>query len=126
MRVTRYAIKKTIKKVEKYISIQKKLAKKSKLYRLAKFICRTDRFTIDGSRNFKDKIDFLYDPAGDHWAETDGEYIWINTHKIFTPNLLYYTILHEYLHGLIIRKDGNYLSERAEHIMMEYLDRRLI
>ena len=100
MRVTRYAIKKTIKKVERYISIQKKLAKKSKLYRLAKFICRTDIFTIDGSRNFKDKIDFLYDPVGDHWAETDGEYIWINTHKIFTPNLLYYTILHEYLHGL--------------------------
>ena len=126
MRLTRNVLKASIKKVNNYLSRQKKLGEKSKIYRLAKFICRTDNFTIDYSRDFKDKIYFLYDHIGDHWAETDGVSIWLNMYKVFTPKVLYYTILHEYLHGLIIRKDGNYLSERAEHNMMEYLDKRLI
>lgn len=126
MRLTRNVVKMSIKKVNKYLSREKKLGKKSNIYRLGKFICRTDNFTIDYSRDFKDKINFLYDPIGDHWAETDGISIWLNTHKVFTHGLLYYTILHEYLHGMIIRKDGNYLSERSEHRLMEYLDQRLI
>ena len=126
MRLTRNVVKVSIKKVNNYLSRERKLGKKSNIYRLAKFICRTDNFTIDYSRDFKDKIYFLYDPIGDHWAETDGVSIWLNTYKVFTPKLLYYTILHEYLHGMIIRKDGNYLSEWNEHRLMEYLDRRLI
>lgn len=126
MHLTRNVVNKTIEKVDKYLSREKKQGKKSKIYKLAKFICRNDKFTIDYSRSFKDKIYFLYNPIDNHWAETDGIYIWLNRYKDFTPDLLYYTILHEYLHWLIIRKDGNYLSERSEHKLMEHLDQRLI
>ena len=72
------------------------------------------------------KIEFLYNDTESYWAETDGETIWLNTYKNWTFDLLYYTLIHECIHGLIKRKDGNYLSEHKEHLLMKEIDPLLI
>lgn len=46
------------------------------------------------------EIEFINFENG-HWAETDGKTTWLNNSKKFDSNLLYLTLLHEYLHGVI-------------------------
>jgi len=91
-------------------------------------IIRNNNFIIDDA-HYKiliHKIEFLYNDTESYWAETDGETIWLNTYKNWTPDLLYYTLIHECIHGLIKRKDGSYLSEHKEHKLMEELEPLLI
>jgi hypothetical protein len=91
-------------------------------------ILRGDSFVIDNAhyRTLLGNITFLYNDTDQHWAETDGETIWLNTFKNWTPELLHYTLIHECIHGLIKRTDGNYLSEPLEHRLMETINTRLI
>ena len=81
---------------------------------------------LDFDRMLLDRIEFLHDPVENHWGETHGDTIWINTHKEFTSDLLYYTILYETLHGMIRRSDNHELSELAEHRMMHTINSNLI
>ena len=63
----------------------------------------------------------------DQWAETDGEStIWLNPDKPFDQYTLYWTLLHEALHGLMLRADGSCLTEYAEHRMMQWLNPQLV
>ena len=66
-------------------------------------------------------IDFLPDDAP-HWAETDGSTVWISSTKLFEGTDLYYTMLHEEIHGFLRRVgvDGlKYeLSETREHAII--------
>ena len=88
---------------------------------------RNNKFTVDKEHfeTLLHNVEFLYNEEN-YWAETDGETIWLNTYKNWTPSLLYYTLIHECIHGLIKRKDGNYLSEHKEHILMAEIEPLLI
>jgi hypothetical protein len=48
-------------------------------------------------------IEFIYNNIDQHWAETDGKTIWLNTYKTFSDELLETTLLHEAFHGLVRR-----------------------
>lgn len=126
MYLTRHKIKEHIIKINKYIKIEKKLGKKSIIYKSAKNICRNNEIIINYSKNTLDNIEFIYDDIYKHWAETDAHTIWLNTYKYFDDNTLYYTLLHEYMHGLICRKNKHYLSENLEHKIMKLVDINLI
>lgn len=94
-------------------------------------IFRGDTFTLDITNyyNLLHNIGFNYNDIDCHWAETDGNTIWINiwndTNR-WTQDLLNYTITHECIHGLIKRNDKHYTSEYKEHIIMEHIDTKLI
>ena len=71
-----------------------------------------------------DRICFIESTEG-HWAETDGDFIWLNRCKSFSDEDMYFTLLHESLHG-IVRHHQKELSEYREHEFMKNLDSRLI
>ncbi len=123
MILTRYVINKNKNKVKKYLN---KLSNKSKIYLISKKYIRSNKFSINYSKNLNNKILFIYDPIECHWAETDGINIWLNTYKNYNNKLLFYTILHECLHGIILRNNKYYLSEQLEHKIMEDIDKNLI
>ena len=126
MIITRYQINFTKNKVKKYFENQKKLKNRSKLYKIASFIARSKNIKIDYDRILINNIHFITDLINNHWAETDGNAIYINNVKDYNKNLLYYTILHESLHGCITRNNESELSEFAEHKLMYFLDKKLI
>ena len=127
MRVTRHNIKKEVKRVNAYFCEQAKLGPKSVLFTIAQQTCRGN-FTLryDNRASLLKNVLFLFNNTDCHWAETDGTSIWLNTYKEFTSELLYKTLLHEALHGMIVRKNGSELSEHLEHKIMEDLDPSLI
>lgn len=118
MKITRYKLKLCIDLVNK--KIKSELNNNSRLFKIAKKYCRNQKIKFKYFKCNINNINFIYDKEN-HWAETDCKNIWLNTYKNFTFNLLYYTLLHEKLHGIILR-DGKYeLSESLEHkIMYEY------
>ena len=69
-------------------------------------------------------------PLETHWAETDGESVWLSSTRKFDDDTLYYTLLHEELHGMIRRvgRDGteSELSEACEHRIMHLMDHKLV
>lgn len=118
MKITRYKLKLCIDLVNK--KIKSELNNESKLFRIAKKYCRNDNFKFKFLNCHNKDINFIYDKEN-HWAETDCKSIWLNVYKNFSFNLLYYTLLHEKLHGIILRKGKFELSEEVEHkIMFEY------
>jgi hypothetical protein len=125
MKLTRYIIKKQIKLITKYINKEKKLGKRSIIYKSTSDLCRKSPIKIDYSRDILNNIYFIYDPIEKHWGETDGKSIGLNTYKEFNSDTLYYTILHEYLHGMIYR-NNTYMSEYLEHRVMLLIDKNLI
>ena len=60
------------------------------------------------------------------WASTDGCSIWLSPHRPFCTLTLYYTLLHEALHGMVRRARRHELSEPTEHRMMELIDAKLV
>ena len=68
-----------------------------------------------------------YDPEGRQWAQTDGTRVWLNTWRQFDDDTLFWTILHEVVHGMFTRaRGGHELSESLEHRIMEGIDRRMV
>ena len=120
MRITRYRIREGVKWTRNYIK-----KNESKIYKVAKHICRSD-VIIDYKRDVLNNIHLIYEPIENHWADTDNITININTCKNFTQDLLNYTILHESLHGMIIKMNKTNLSEYKEHCIMYELDKELI
>ena len=120
MKITRYQIQQGIKHTQNYINKNKSL-----IYKVATNICRSN-IIIDYKRNVLNNIEFIYDPKGDYWAETDGIKIIINTYNNFTPDVLYFTLLHETMHGMIKRINNHELSELTEHRIMYLINKRLI
>ena len=124
MRLTRRAMRCGIVRVRRFLEAARTSGADSAIHRAACEVSRTNAVRIDFERTLS--IEFLHDAEEDHWAETDGRTVWINTHKQFTPDLLYYTLLHETLHGMVRRPDGHELSEGAEHRMMRLIDAELL
>ena len=120
MRLTRYTIQKGVKRTRRFINRNKSL-----INRVASSVCRSN-VNINYKRKTLDNIEFIFDPIGNHWAETDSKYIYINIYKKFTPSLLYYTLLHEAIHGMVTRTNNHELSELKEHQIMYAIDNRLI
>ena len=120
MYLTRYQIRKHKNKVLHLLSnkhFQKRLKK------IAIKICRTQNIII--IPKIKMEIEFINFENG-HWAETDGKTTWLNNSKKFDSNLLYFTLLHEYLHGVIRRHPNFEIPEEKEHKIMEIIDKKLI
>lgn len=69
---------------------------------------------------------FEYDSESRHWAQTDGTHVWLNTWRRFDDDALFWTILHEVMHGMFTRVHGHELSEPLEHRIMERVDSRLV
>jgi hypothetical protein len=126
MKLTRYRLKKHIKLINKFFKKQKRLKKESIIYKSAKKVTRNANITINYSRNILDNIYFISDSEPNFWAETDGVSIWLNASKQYDDSTLYYTLLHECLHGMVYRDNMYYLSEPLEHKMMELIDSELI
>lgn len=99
---------------------------KGKFSKLAKYICRSNDIKININKNILNNIYFITDNINLHWAETDGINIYLNNIKNYDDKLLYYTIWHELIHGMIKRKDNSELSEYLEHKFMFLFDKNLI
>ena len=126
MILTRHKLNKQLNNINIYFMKQKKQGKKSKLYKCAREICRNNNINVKYKEKNSDNIYFIYDSVNKHWAETDGENIWINTFKKYNEEILYYTILHEAMHNIVYRDDKYSLSEILEHKMMENINKKLI
>lgn len=124
MYITRYSIKKIQRQLKRFLKSNNK--KSSKFYKLAISICRSKNINIDYERNLLYNIQFITNNIDKHWAETDGKVIYINNIKNYNYNLLYQTIKHEIIHGMIKRSDNNELSEYLEHKFMYLYDKKLI
>ena len=126
--IYRSDVKKAKSKAKSFFTEQKNLGKKSRIYKISKDILRTDNFIIDYNTSFRclDNINFIYDQIHRHWAETDGKGIELNTWKTFTDKLLTDTLIHEALHGIVLRDSKHTIPEEKEHRIMELIDPDLI
>ena len=155
MILTRYKILKSQLKVKKYLDKQKSLKNRSIIYKCAKKYLRgkvqinyrenllrieklNNDYNIDKINKMTSKI--FISTTNSHWAETDGETIWLNYEKEYDMNTLFYTILHEEFHGIIFRNFRNNkenknnkdnfnlqeLSEYIEHKIMYKINKSLI
>ena len=127
MYITRYKINNIRHKLKRFLLNQKK-NKKTKFRKLAHQMCRSKNIKFEFGRTaiLLDNIEFITDIIDNHWAETDGKTIFINNIKDYNYKILYDTIKHEMLHGLIRRNDNSELSEHLEHKFMYLLDPKLI
>ncbi len=125
--LTRYKLNKNIHKVKKYLFKNYRLKEKSPISKaLNKTIRGKYHLKWENALKVLDNIHFIQEEIS-HWAETDGVSIWLSPYKDWTNHNLYYTLLHECLHGLVIRKNKEHeLSEFTEHKFMLNLDERLI
>ena len=124
----RSILKNSRKNAHIYFMSQQKLGNNSKIYKSSKSILRTTKFSIDYPQIFKilGNIDFIYDDINRHWAETDGISITLNIFKNFTDELLTNTLIHEALHGAILRDLQHMIYEEKEHKIMELINQKLI
>ena len=124
----RNIIKKAKNKSKKFFIEQQILGYNSNIYKSCKSILRTSNFIINYSKTFEclDNIDFIYDPINNHWAETDGKSILINTYKNYTLELLTNTLIHEAMHYIIYRDSKYEIPEEKEHKIMELTNPLLI
>ena len=153
MILTRYKILKSQLKVKKYLDKQKSLKNRSIIYKCGKKylrgkvqinyrenLLRIEKLNNDYNIDKINKINKMTSKnsmTSSHWAETDGETVWLNYEKEYDMNILFYTILHEELHGIIFRKFENdknnkdnfnlqELSEYIEHKIMYKINKSLI
>ena len=128
MYILRSFIKKQKNNAKKYFKNQKKLGINSKIYLSAKIILRNSNFTVNYEKaiSILDNIDFIYNDIDKHWAETDGKSISLNTFKYYTNSLLYYTLIHEALHNIILRNNKHFIPEEKEHLIMKLINKKLI
>ena len=124
MRITRTCIRKQVKRVRDFLCLQERLKNKGSLYCAARSVCRSQIFINFNRDDLLESVDFFTE--GDHWAETDGSKIWLNRCKSFDNDTLYWTILHETLHGMVKRSNGFEVSEITEHRIMSIIDKSLI
>ena len=118
MRLSRQKVRVASERAKAYMGKHRE-----RIRRVASHHCRTDDVTVDTECTPLDSILFLEE--GDHWAETDGVAIWINRLRDFTEETLFYTLLHEVLHGSV-KRGRHELSEELEHRIMKEVDERLV
>jgi hypothetical protein len=123
MYITRKILHEAIEWVKNYLMYMD-----NNLYNICVSVLRTDNFSIniENHPTLLLKNVLLMSNLDMHWAETDGEYIWLNVLKPYTNDTLRWTILHEVLHGMVKRNHIYDIPEDKEHKIMELLDYRLI
>lgn len=119
--LTRHRVRRACATARRYLH-----ARRARIYAAAAAVTRGAALEL-AERDHALEVAFIYDPVGDHFAETDGTTIWLNVHKDFGDDDLYLTFVHEELHGYVRRAaGGHYLSEETEHRMMQLVDSRLV
>ena len=131
-RVTRSALRQALQRCRAFLDRSRRAGSRSRLARAVPKVLR-GRYSLRYGHAMKlmqeKKISFLDTSAAaaGHWAETDGDSIWISPLKRWTQDDLYYTLLHEALHGLVRRGDnGSELAEHREHLLMTNIDLKLV
>jgi hypothetical protein len=126
--ITRSSIKKAKSKTAGFLRKEQKLGKRSRFYKITRFVLRTDNFSIKYNDGIiaLNNVNFIYDPINKHWAETDGDSITLNTYKNYTVRTLTNTLKHEVLHNIILRDYRHYIPEEKEHKIMELFKPTLI
>jgi hypothetical protein len=100
----------------------------NRIHKIGTYYVRNDTITINEKQcnGLLNNVKLFYNEIDKHWAETDGESIWLNTWKTWTYSLLVYTLIHECIHGMIKRNGIHYIPEHKEHKIMEDLEPKLI
>ena len=111
-----------------FFNKQKKLGKKSSIYKNTKKIIRKSPFTIKYSYSVSqlNDIRLFYNDVDTHYAETDSNSIYLNVYHDYTDKVLLNTLTHEAMHFIIYRNNKHYLPEKKEHIIMEMVNPELI
>ena len=125
MRITRTNVYFALNRVKQFLKKEKSLGTLSKLHKSALYICRKqNHIFVDYSRKIPN-VNFIYDDKEQHWAETDGDNIWLNVYKNYDSETLYLTLLHETLHGMFFWNNHE-MCEKREHDIMYLINRKLI
>ena len=129
--ISRKLIRKSRERAMKFLTKHQQKGKKSSIYSASKYMLRSDDFSINYKLAFKllNNIHFFFDNVNQHWAETDGTCIWLNTFKDYKndkDNILTDTLIHEALHDVILRNDRHVIPEEKEHKIMELVHPSLI
>ena len=96
--MTRVKIQNTLRGTNEYLFLNK-----GKIEEIGRYMCRQQAIKLTLDRVFK--IELVYD-GDNYWAMTDGETIWLNMYKEYDADLLFFTLVHEMLDGLVIRGGG--------------------
>ena len=127
MYLTRRAIDAAWVRVRKHLARERRMGKRSRLWRAARGCCRGGSIVVNYDRCLRPwPVLMQHDGTRSYWAETDGRVVWLNACMQWTPELLYWTLLHEVLHGAVQREGGRELSEHLEHRIMAKMDHRLL
>ncbi|VVU94920.1 hypothetical protein CPAV1605_645 [seawater metagenome] len=121
-------IVKAVEDAKKWFLIEEKKGKNSLIYKSAKSHLRGGNFIIwYDEANYKlNHVELYHGGVNEHWGETDGITIWLNTCKNWNHELLKNILIHEALH-FTIRNQGKYdLSEKKEHNIMFEINPNLI
>ena len=119
MRLTRSALREAAQRVERK---RDNAEFRAKVLEVGKWHCRTNNVSFHPDKNLLYDVRFFEE--GDHWAHVDS-HIWLNQSFDFSESLLFWTLLHEVLHGALTCR-GAELSEWREHEIMQLIDNRLI
>ena len=109
-----------------FIQRQRRLGKRSKIWKAAAHVLRSRDFSVDYDRALRTlarPVTFFDDS---HWAETDGDSICLSCHKPFTVELVEKTLIHEVMHYMVWRGGRHEVSEPLEHRIMALVDRTLV
>ena len=129
--ITRGQLKHGIRLARHFLIRSRRAGIKSSINRAIKSTIRIKDYTFNWNNSLKilntsavTFMDISDNPK--HWAETDGESISINPLMPWSADELYWTLLHEALHGLVRRNDGSEVSELREHQIMAVLNPGLV
>jgi hypothetical protein len=99
-----------------FLDRARRAGNRSSLNRAVESALRLQTYTLDWEHAERildsSAVDFLdASERPKHWAETDGQSIWLSPLKPWCDEALYYTLLHEAMHGLVKRDDGSEVSD---------------
>ena len=100
----RSMLRKARAETRNFLERARRSGRRSSIWRAARSVLRTHRFTLDFDRAFRtleQPVEFF---EGQHWAETDGETISLSCTKPFTVESVTPTLLHEVMHYLVLRE----------------------
>ena len=126
--ITRYQIQQAKAGAIQWFDHEEMLGSDGTVSKCAAKHVRGSPFSLDfkSAYNVLDHIEFVYDDYWCHWAATDGVTIWLNTWRPWTHDTLLWTLIHEALHGIVLRDNVNFIPEPKEHKMMLDIDTRLV
>ncbi len=128
LRITKSTLRVELSRVKGWLDRERKAGIRSRLVRMIPTVVR-GKYTLNWNNAMKvlQTVDFIpADELPQHWAETDGKKIWINPLKEWSREELFYTLLHEALHGIVQRGTRGDVSELREHLLMSRIDPRLV